>query len=95
MHVLCHGAHLVLGEAPERVLRQHQVGIEVARSGFAGQRRQVGGVPPGPYEIERVVQRACFEVPRRLSAQHPAGHVMHGVGNERRGETTSTSPRPP
>jgi hypothetical protein len=58
----------------------------VAWTGVAGQCRQVRGGPPGPYEIKCVVEGTCFDAPRLLSAQHPAGGVMHGIGDERRRE---------
>jgi hypothetical protein len=56
----------------------------VARTGIAGQCRQVRGVTPGPHEIQRVVEGTPFDAPRLLSAQHPAGRVMHGIGDEPR-----------
>ena len=80
------GRDLVLGEAPERVLDQLEVLVEVAGAGLVGQRGQEGRVPVGGHELAGAVEGAGLDAPLGLAAVELAGQVVDGVGDEGAGD---------
>jgi hypothetical protein len=77
---------LVVGEAPERVLHELEVVVEVARALLAGERREERRVAVGAAEVARAVEGAGLDPPHGLPAEQPAGQLPDGVGDERAGD---------
>ena len=80
--VLGDGRDLALGEGPEGVLHELEVGVEVAGSGHRSQTGQERRIAVGGQEGHGLGQAVGGHVPQRLPAQHPAGQVVHRVGHE-------------
>ena len=80
------GAHLLLGEAVERLADQLEVTPEVARALDPGQGRQGGRIPAGGQEVGGGGAPSGLHAPVRLAARHPADQVGHDVGHERGGQ---------
>ena len=72
-----------------------EVGVEVARSRLAGEIGEERRVAVCAQERAGRVERAGLDVPLSLAAEHPRRHVVDGVGDERAGDATSTSPFAP
>jgi hypothetical protein len=73
-----------VGEAPEGVGDQFEIGVEMPRSGVARQAREPGRVAMGGDEVRRPGERATLDAPPSLPPEDAAGHVAYDVTDERR-----------
>ena len=64
MHMLCMGAHLVLGEAMERLANELEVAPEMPRTLDVGQRSQGGRIAPGRHQVGRRGAPPGLRLPR-------------------------------
>ena len=80
--VLGDRADLLVGEAPEGVLHQLEVGVEVAGAAAVGQRGQERRLAVGGDELAGVVERAGLDAPLGLAAEQLGGQLGDGVGDE-------------
>ena len=86
MDVLGVRAHLLLGEAVERLAHQLEVAAEVARSLDLRQGGQGGRVPARRHEVGGGRAPPGLHAPPRLATRHPTDQVGHHVGHERGGQ---------
>ena len=84
--VLGVGADHLLGEAPEGVLHQLEVGVEVTGASGGGQLAQELGVPVAGDEAAGAVEGVRSDAPQRLAAPRARRDVAHGVGDEGGGD---------
>jgi hypothetical protein len=83
--VLGDRADLVLGEAPERVLHELEVVVEVAGAGALDRGQELRG-PVGRHERAGGVERVRRDAPVGLAPVELGRHVGHGVGGEGAGD---------
>ncbi len=74
---LGHRHDALLGEPPEGVGHQFEVGIEVAGPGLARQGRQPRRVPVGGHEARRSGERTRLDTPMRFPAEQTGGEVPY------------------
>ena len=93
VHVLGDGADLVVGEAPERVLHQLEVVVEVARARCwsASDGEELGGRGTRRRTARAPSSGAGVDAPHRLAADQPGGQV---VRRRRRRTRRRAWPRP-
>ena len=86
MDVLCTRGDLLGGEAPEAVLHELEVGMEVRRPGRLGERSDQGRVSSCREEAGDLLMPAGLGAPVCFSAGRTGDEVGHDVGHEYRSE---------